>query len=212
MKCLNLFVAVGLCSTVAACSSMEFKGAGILRKAEKTTSAMTGEGVAAKSEDQAKPVAEDTSGEELKKLLEATGEGLGREGGDMGLKDGCAPKRKIVKEAASAQATASLFGRGGWGGGGDAPPPPPMIDTTFIDATECISDMLKSEPLSLCRFSTASGNLAECVRWSRISPEKKESQADCQQKADILSGVGTNPIRQGALPKKEFFFVCQKTK
>jgi hypothetical protein len=189
---------------------MEYKGFSGLKKADKTVSEMTSEQVAAKSQDASAtaPKEEDSSADELKKLLAASGEGIGREGGDLGLKDGCVPKRNVVKEAAT-QTNSGLFRRG-WGGGG-APPPPPMIETTFIDASACVSDMLKSEPLSLCQLKTSSGALVECVRWSRIGgEEKKTSQADCQQKADILSGVGTSPIREGALPKKEFFFICQK--
>lgn len=218
MKKSHAIALAGLFVGLTGCSGLEFKTTGPNRSAPKTTSAIAGESADAKAVESPtapKAAAEDTSGEEFKKLLEAAGENVGREAGDLGLKEGCVPKRNVVSGGAANAANAGLTGllgtfRRGWGGGGGSPPPPPLKNT-MIDASECVSEYIRTEPFALCQIKTASGQLAECARWSKIGGEdKKDSQKECQAKADALSGVRTNPIVEGSEPKKEFFFICQK--
>ena len=89
MKKLHAIALTGLFVGLTGCSGLEFKTTGPDRTAPKTTSAIAGENADAKAVESPtapKAAAEDTSGEEFKKLLEAAGENVGREVGIWALK------------------------------------------------------------------------------------------------------------------------------
>lgn len=190
------------------CAPLEFKGSGP-GKSDKSQTTVKSENAAATVDNKTSAMAAeeaDTSSEELARLISASGDGVKRTTGDMGIKPGCVPNRS------TSSSTVQVPGPATGGGWGSMPSSSSVtITNTVIDASACVADRLKTEPFAFCQLKTAGGELVECTNWSSVGgASKKSSATDCKKQADSSSGITTDANGQRSEPKKSFFFVCQK--